>query len=318
MVLRDPAQPMETKRHAAYYLAQTHEYRDEWEEMAAMLQFSGVTPGRDDDAYDWLAHNGWAHVFRQNQLKAIERGIPPIYLNALPQSGSSFLTAFVTSALGIERCRTSKGPYPEARIVPNWLATFARGGATTHEHFCASPEHIAALEASGISKLNIHVRHPVAAALSAIHLRHSQDISRWELFLRRSKLDCAAADFRSADFPSHRVAAVLLGHHAQFMDSWMRYSLRPDARIAIRFTRYKDEFDDPAAFFDGLMSFFLGDRHNVDVERVFFTLLAESVSKGGGNFQGRYSNRFVDNIDAATRDVAASILKPDLMKFYGY
>src|SRR4029077_5853726 len=101
-LLCDPSLPPELKRRAAYCLAQVHERRGEWEKMAELLDSSGIAPGRDDtNLYDFNADTRWSQGFLTAQRLAINRGIPAIYVVALQNSGSSFLTAFITTAFGI-------------------------------------------------------------------------------------------------------------------------------------------------------------------------------------------------------------------------
>lgn len=316
-VLRDPAQPIETKRCAAYYLAQVHEYRGEWDGMADMLHFSGVPVGRDhDESYDWLAHHGWAHVFRRQQDAAIARGIPAIHINSMPQSGSSFLNAFLTTALDIDRCRTTKGPDGSARIVPAWLSTLARGGATTHEHFIASPHNIRALEASGISTLWVHVRHPAAAMLSDYRLQ--KDDTEMRFVLNRMKAPYSPADLRDPDRGLRNFADVFLRDRVRFLDTWMNYGLQPTAKVKVFFSRYEDQVVDPPAFYNRLLSVFLGDDHGIDVGGIVARMQREAAATGAFNFRGGQSNKLLDSCDDLTRDFIASIIPQDLLRFFGY
>lgn len=318
-VLDDPAMPTDTKRHAAYYMAQVHEYHGDWDRMAQMLDFSGVPVGRDHDDYDFLRHQGWAHVFRQQQAQAIDRGIPPIYINSSPQSGSSFLTAFLTTALGIERCRTTKGPYMTSRIVPAWLTTFSEGGATTHEHFCASPNNISVLEASGISKLVIHVRHPIAAMLSNYRrfLKSDED-DQTSFFLNRFGFSYTAADLRDPKLGLSIFSNVFLPYRVRFFESWMDYSLQPARKIKILFSRYEEQVADPSRFYRQLISFFLDDASTIDFEGVIAKLQAEATLTRAHNYRGGQSNAPVEQHGAHIQGLFASLCKPELLKFYGY
>src|SRR5262249_48370936 len=97
---------LQAGRRAAYYLAETCELRCASDRMVAMLDLCGVAPGRDEDTYQFESHLDWSRQFEEVQRVAIGRGIPAIYMNMLPNSGSSFLSGFITTILNIERCRT--------------------------------------------------------------------------------------------------------------------------------------------------------------------------------------------------------------------
>jgi hypothetical protein len=306
-ILRDDTQPIDTRKHAGYYMAQVHEFRGEWTEMAAMLDFCGIAPGQDDDVYDFLQHSGWAHVFRQAQDVAIARGIPPIHVNSLWHSGSSFLAAFVTTALQIDRCRTSKGPSPFTRLVPGWLSAFLRGGATTHEHFSAAPENIAALEAAGASLVTVHVRHPVATIISMYHLFKSgfaEYVSNADRPLRRSTMAA--------------YAEVNLDHIVHFMETWRSYALRPDRKVQVAFTRYEDMIADPAAFGRALLARHLGHAHAVDAAAIMHKMNEQARREKIYNFKETQSNRLLNELDGATQEVVNRLGTPALLEFFDY
>ncbi|MGH6682582.1 MAG: hypothetical protein ACRECA_01430 [Pseudolabrys sp.] len=317
-ILFDPAQPIETKRHVAYYMAQVHEYRGEWDRVAKMLDYSGISIGRDDDSYDFLAHAGWTHVFRQGQNEAISRGVPAIYIVSLPQSGSSFVTAFVCAALGIEKCRTTKGPYMSSRLIHAWLSTFARGGAATHEHFIATPENIAVLETSDISTILVHVRHPLATLISGFRLHQNSDDADVEFFLKRLRIDLKPSDLRDKINGLANFASIFLPFIMQFMESWMNYSRRTNPKIKVHFSKYADETAAPTSFGERLISLFHSDKHGIDVDRVMSKLQNEARDDGAHNFKGGVSNTLMSSIDNQTRTIIDAILKREVLEFYGY
>lgn len=317
-ILEDSAQPVATKRHAAYYMAQVHEYRGELNQMTELLGFSRVRPGRDLDDYDFLSHAGWGHVFLEGQREAIARGIPPIYINSIPHSGSSFLVALITSSLNIERCRTSKGMYFCSRVIPSWLWTFAQGGATTHEHFIANPANIGVLEASSIERMVIHVRHPMAVLISAYRIFCELSPSDDELcyYLRRLNVSVEPADLRHESKGMAVFARMFMPYIADFFRSWMLYATCQATQIKINFSKYEDLFADPVRHGRKIISGHFGVRTE-DLEAVVATLLTQA-ERGAHNFQGRDSNRKMAAIDSATRAVFADAFPPDLLQFYGY
>ena len=306
-ILGDETQPIATQRHAAYYMAQVHEYRGEWTEMVAMLDFCGIAPGQDDDVYDFLRHAGWAHVFRRVQDEAIVRGIPPVHVNSLWHSGSSFVAAFVTTALQIDRCRTSKGPSPFTRLVPAWLSAFLRGGATTHEHFSASPENIAVLEASGASLLTVHVRHPVATMISMYHLVQA------ELAKDATKVDWSVRGSSMASY-----AEVYLEYIVHFMETWRSYASSPDPRVQVAFTRYEDMVADPGEFGRALLARHLGPEHTIDAAAIMQQMNEQARRDKVYNFKETQSNRLFNELDSATQEIVDRVVTPELLQFFDY
>lgn len=319
-VLDDPGQPLQVKQHAAYYMAQVHEVRNEWDRVAEMLDFAGIGPGRDDsDGYDWAGHHRWIERFERVQDDGIRRGVPAIYINSLPQSGSSFLSAVVTSAFAVDRCRTTRGQFMAARVIPAWLAKFARGGASTHEHFKATPQNMSALEAAGISEITVQVRRPRAAMLSGFQrYRASVGQANYPAERYMAAAGLTPADLRDDSVGMLNYARVFLGDLVEFLETWRAYSVRPDAKVKAHFTRYEDQIRDPVAFYRGVIARFAGADHKIDVDAIVGRLQAEALSKGAHNFHGRQSNRLLDRIDERTREVVASLIRPDLLEFYGY
>ena len=306
-ILNDETQPTDTKKHAAYYMAQVCEYRNEWIKMVALLDLSGIAPGQDEDLYDFVRHAGWAHVFRNGQDEAIARGIPAIHVNSLWHSGSSFLIAFLTTALQIDRCRTSKGPSPFTRLVPAWVSAFLRGGATTHEHFSAAPQNISVLETAGASLLTVHVRHPVATMISMYHLFRA-DLANNADHPGRSSQSSSMAEY----------AEIHLRYIVHFMESWRSYAMSPDRKFQVAFTRYEDMIREPAEFGRNLLARHLGSANEIDADRIMKQMNEEAWRDKIYNFKGTQSNGLLSELDRATRKIIDRIVTPELLRFFDY
>src|SRR6185437_5047174 len=96
-------------RRQAYSCADYCETCGDLTGMVTWLDRAGLAPGRDNDDYDFDAHRNWCHTFAESQRRAIDRGVPAIYLNALPNSASSFVSGFFANLLNVAGCRTSRG-----------------------------------------------------------------------------------------------------------------------------------------------------------------------------------------------------------------
>jgi hypothetical protein len=135
-----------------------------------------------------------------------------------------------------------------ARIVPSWLEAFSRGGATTHEHFLATPANIATLESSGIARIIVHVRHPLAVMASMARKLQAADDDLLRLSFRYTDPGVPPAYFRGGMACMTR---SLFPSVTAFLETWMRYAATKQIELII--TRYEDMVDDAALFGERLL-----------------------------------------------------------------
>ena len=107
--------------------------------------------------------------FIPEQRAAIAREIPSILLITMPKSGSVYTAMRLSEVLDAPQCRISLDLIPVDHVIPSWVESFAMGGAVCQEHLDASTENLQILAASGVKKLQIHLRDPRQATLSWVH-----------------------------------------------------------------------------------------------------------------------------------------------------
>ena len=205
-----------------------------------------------------------------------------------------------------------------AQVVPEWLSNFARGGATTHQHFIGTPANIAALEASGPTKILIHVRHPVATLISGFQLHQHSPDDDVQFFLNRLKVDIDPISLRDKEHGLANFSKLMLPFIIQFMTSWMDYSRRPRHTVDVLFSRYEDETASAGPFGERIVSFFSGGKADVDCAGIMAKLQNEARTHGVHNFQGGVSNQLLHNLDANTRDVINALILQRVLDFYSY
>jgi hypothetical protein len=107
---------------------------------------------------------------REQQMRAVSRGIPAILIASMPRSASASLTQSIASTLDIPIMRVSAGNFPLFPIVPRRLTHFLTGGAITHDHMSANPFNLRVLREVGVREIFVLVRDPRAASGSAVRL----------------------------------------------------------------------------------------------------------------------------------------------------
>jgi hypothetical protein len=190
------------------------------------------------------------------QCRAIADGIPSILLITLPKSGSVYTTTRLSKKLGAPQCRISLDLTPIDHVVPSWAESFARGGAVCQEHLDASPDNLEVLAASGVKKLQIHVRDPRQATISWIH--HVETMVDENSYLRDLSSPALPDDYDERSF-SEKIDWHIDNHLpalAKWSAAWLAASSRDDLGIAMRFSLYEDFHHDQTAFFADLLEFF--------------------------------------------------------------
>lgn len=106
---------------------------------------------------------------RQQQDRAIERGLPPVLINTMLKSGTGYLTKVLTEKFSLPQYFITLRGSPNDWLLPSYLAQFAKGGAVSVQHMDASPDNLDQLAAAGIRKIYLHIRDPRQATVSYLH-----------------------------------------------------------------------------------------------------------------------------------------------------
>ena len=155
--------------NSALYLAHCGEY----DEAARLMDSTGLLPGTGGDLL-FSDHNRIALERHARQQIAVENGSVSILIAALPKSASASLSHTINKLLGGSVLRLSIGMFPNYMLVPNWVKSFSRGGAVTHDHFGASMHNLRVLAEVGIKRIFLQIRDPRSAVWSFLNMRERQ------------------------------------------------------------------------------------------------------------------------------------------------
>jgi hypothetical protein len=139
------------------------------ERAAFHFEASRAHPGSGGNRL-FVDHQRDSIELRRQQQAAAERGIPSIFLAAMPRSASASLTQTIARHLEIPVMRVSCGRFPQHYIVRRWLNSFSPGGAILHDPFGAAPFNLKMLSEGNVREVFVRARDPRPAACSHVRL----------------------------------------------------------------------------------------------------------------------------------------------------
>ncbi|MGB0672022.1 MAG: hypothetical protein ACPGNT_11040, partial [Rhodospirillales bacterium] len=300
-----------------YFHAQARELMGDMAGAVALLDKAGLAPGGDWDNYPFAKHRSFAENFPVWQDHARLRGVPPIPVVSLPKSGSSFICTLLHEVLFVTWCRTAKAGLCRGRIVPSWLRALMRGGATTHDHYPASAENRAALEAQEVKRLFVQLRHPAGMALSlARHLEQKRpaDLHPYlrDVAVRRPE----GAETWERDALRSFCLRTFYRPALAFCESWLDY--REAGPLDIRIGTQEAMDGDPAASLreiDRLFDLGLG-AGRLDAEAA--SARKGAAAQGAHNLASGQRLRWQDAFGTEDRDFMASFDTSPVFPAFGW
>lgn len=218
--------------------------------------------------------------FHARQDDAIAAGLPAIFLNTMAKSGSVYIYQRLMHALGLPFSRIAVGTMMRERVVPSWAAQVARGGALTLHHLDATPENLAALYASGLRQVAVHVRDPRQAMVSLAHhftLGYREQEMHWQKHSMSPY--CPAFD----TWPFEQQLRWTIDHYyqryVQWVADWARAADDMSCGIDVLLLTFEEFRSDEPEYFQRLLRFV-----GVDPARL---LAQPSVSRKTGEFHYR-------------------------------
>jgi hypothetical protein len=209
-----------------YHLALLYAYAGAPEQMAEHMRLSRTMPtGEDDQLYS--DHVNVSHVLRAEQIRATERGMPPVLIACMPRSASATLTHTLGRALGMPVLHVSAGRFRQNFLIPCWLDMFLEGGAVTQDHFAANDFNLGVLATRGLRDVFVVARDPRAAARSQVHFQSPPDTDR-ALLEAKIERECTA-------------------NFVPWLQSWMACARRLDLPYRIHWLTYREVTTDVAA-----------------------------------------------------------------------
>ena len=219
---------------ASYYLAclfATHCNFARAQHYADMLTFDAPPDGANFLPYDLRQSS---RLVRWKQDIAIQKGCPSVLIVSLMKSASALLTIAISQTFDVPVLRVSLGEGMQSVIVRKWAEQFARGGATTHEHFQAIDLNLNTLKDAGIREMWVQIRDPRDAAYSARKMEESWVLPRRVAPQAETNLN------REEQF----IATCLM--LSQWIDGWVTASQTHDRQIEIKFITFREVTSDLA------------------------------------------------------------------------
>lgn len=258
----------------------------------------------------WFIYNSFEEYlhfcndFVTRQQDAIHRGIPPLFIVALPKTASSFVASVLAQGLDVP---VSSVSLIDRQIVPPWLRCFLRGGAVTHDHLWPSNYNIEILR-SYKPKLIILLRDFKQLVVSYVHHLSAYidklDDEKLNEFLRW--FSNANMELRLNWIIERRVPRVL-----NWVSGWYRVSQA--GTIDIKFLSYESFAADKSAFFDELSKLFniptqIGKRlqkkqKELDSQTGMYNMRKKSVDEWREVLSSEQKERIDDMVPAEIRRI---------------
>ncbi len=186
------------------------------------------------------------------------RRYPAIVVNALPKSGSTYITRTLQQTLKVGPRRFALHGFHSAGTVDvELLDQVAEGNCVCHQHLPPEPHVVAALETK-LGRMVLNLRDPRAALVSWTHFvnefhnEHSylQALQEAETFLPESYFALPIADQLAWQI-DHRYPQTIA-----WMTNWLEVADRPGGKLSVLVTDYADMVSDTRAFMQRILDFY--------------------------------------------------------------
>lgn len=205
-------------------------------------------------------HSDYYRLFDASPPDAGRATCPSIMLVTMYKSGTDYLSTRISRALNIPIVRIMTGDWP-TEIIPSWLRHFSTYGGLCVHHLQPLPRNLDQLICSGVKRIQVHLRDPRQAFLSAFHFEEK---------LLREQADVGRA--LGPDFPKDYFSRTLAerielrcfspfgNYFGDWASNWIRVSERYRGKIEILFSTYESMLDNIEGYLNRFATFFrLGD-----------------------------------------------------------
>ncbi|PHQ81675.1 MAG: hypothetical protein COB66_01555 [Coxiella sp. (in: Bacteria)] len=216
----------------------------------ALLDYVGNRITMRDGKIDLFGHIQFFEVLTHLVRPNVK--IPPIFINAVPKSGSMYMATRLSKGLKVPFLSgIDHGYFPNFYIVPMALEYFLKGNSIVQEHLDANPVNITFLERYKV-KFVLNIRDPRQATLSWVHNQN-----RW-LHQDQPDLVVPYPPERYINWPLSGQIDWHIEIHLKALANWLRewmVVLKQD-KLEILVTRYEDMINNEAEFFDRILEFY--------------------------------------------------------------
>ena len=245
-------------------------------------------------------------------------GIPGILWNTLPESGSIYIWNALATGLGIPRMRVSGGWTFGDTVVPELLASLARGGVVTQEHIDASWQNKLALN-HYLDRMVVHVRDPRSSALEWAHHLLTLKARGGDVLWTTCERYCPDGYF-SMTFPEQVEVQVqnFLPDAVRWIEGWLDAEEDRSFTTQILFTLYRDMVADEEAFLARVLSFY-------GIDTTWWTFVPftpsaadDAMHEGEWHFRNRRVDEWRDSYTPEQIERAAKIMPERLLDRFGW
>lgn len=227
------------ERIAKYNLAMLLAGKGDFDGASEIYQDLGLRSAGDLPALTFFDHCRKAKALREQQLDAIAREIPAIYLVAQPKSASASLSNSIAKILDIPILRVFGDG-----VIEYWLESFLEGGATTHEHTVANDYNLMTLESAGVTQLFVQIRDPRDSAMSILKMYKAQKSA-------------------TTEFPSYEKYKEYFAQHLSFINDWASYYESENRQIEIHWVKFDELKKDMFNTIKGILQRSFGESYGI-------------------------------------------------------
>jgi hypothetical protein len=195
------------------------------------------------------------HMVQLREEK-IQQGLRSPLLVTQGKSGSVTLATIFSEGFNLP-CFTYS--LINMKVIPNWAKDYSRGGACYVTHLEPSKSNIAALKASGNSRVIVHTRDPRQILISVVHhfIRYPEQIPEY-----------ASDDYKQLGIIEKIDWILQNGDYYQHID-WIERWVDAANELEIHFSTFEQFRENPDAVIEGYLQFYGGDLKYFQREKVF-------------------------------------------------
>ncbi len=295
-----------------YYSAQAHlELGRDSHDAAHLMEACGLAPGSEFPFLPLPSYLEFAQEFLADQANAVARGVPALVITALSKSASSFVTTVIRHFLDVPVCRIALN----GKVVRNWAACVASGGATTHEHWPATGQNLGVAADAGIQRVLIHIRDPRQALISMAHQRKTYDAATER-----------AINYRQARYGKRLTAAEtehaverIFPNLVTWIIDWCDRRETTGSGVDIKICTFEQMVDDAPMYFAELFSYF-GVVASSEVVSRHLPRIDERIRREGlnPNFWLGHINEWTSVLSQAQRTHVSAAVPLSIKREFGW
>jgi hypothetical protein len=185
------------------------------------------------------------------------KGLPAVFLNTMPKSGSMYLANRIRSAYGTPPVRMGVIGFEWNYLVDARVRLLVQGGLWDQMHLDARPENLDGLAAGGITRIFLHVRDPRAAMLSWLHYETTPEVNGRNAYLSLGEAGARPAGYWQWPFAERLHWSVENTFHVwvQWSEKWL-HAVQNDRRFTFLVSEFARFSENPQRTLRELTAFY--------------------------------------------------------------